>query len=62
MYDRPITGETDWTSYCLVVDVPQTSKIIVYGIFLHGIGELWLGDVQLEKVGFETSLTGRDWQ
>ncbi len=62
MHDRPITGETDWNGYSLVVDVPQASKMIVYGIFLRGIGELWLGDVQIEKVGADTPFTGKDWK
>ncbi len=62
MHDRPITGETDWNGYSLVVDVPKTSKMIVYGIFLRGIGELWLGDVQIEKVGADTPFTGKDWK
>lgn len=61
MYKRPITHVTDWTNHTLVVDVPPESEKIVYGIFLRGLGELWLGDVTIKPVPEDTPLTGYDW-
>ena len=58
MHNRPIAGTTDWTNYSLVVEVPETSTQIVYGLFLYGPGELWLGGVSFEAVDKSVSITG----
>lgn len=61
MHARPITGQTDWTKYELIVDVPITSTDIVYGIFLRGFGELWFNDVVIQTTNKNTPLTGYNW-
>jgi hypothetical protein len=58
MEDRPISGETDWTQYDLVVDVPETSNHVWFGCYLDGKGQLWMDDFSLQTVGKEVPLTG----
>ncbi len=58
MDDRPIRGQTDWTQYSLVVDVPKTSSKIWIGLMLVGAGKVWLDDVAVEPVGKDVPLTG----
>jgi hypothetical protein len=58
MYDRPITGATEWTRYSLVVDVPEKSKYVVFGCFLNGIGQVWVDDVSFDAVSTNVPLTG----
>jgi hypothetical protein len=58
MANRPIPGQTDWSKYDLVVDVPVDSTKIVYGIFIFGPGEVWLGDVSFETADKSEPCTG----
>ncbi len=48
MEDRPITGTTDWGKYEIVLDVPESTIKIFYGILLAGTGEAWVNGTQLE--------------
>ena len=48
MEDRPITGTSDWRKYEIVLDVPESSIGILYGILLAGTGEAWVNGMQLE--------------
>lgn len=58
MSDRQITGSTDWTQYCLVVDVPEEARSLTFGAYLIGVGKLWLDEVSIEIVDKDTPLTG----
>lgn len=58
MDDRPIKGETDWSKYELVVQVPDTATDIAFGLMLAGKGQVWLDDVSFEEVDQEVPLTG----
>lgn len=58
MGDRPIKGNTDWTGYEIVVDVPETSTEIYCGCFLMGNGQVWFDDVKIESVSKDVPLTG----
>ena len=58
MHRRGITGTTDWTSYSVVLDVPeQESEQIAFGILLSGTGQVWMADVQLDAVGQDVPTT-----
>jgi hypothetical protein len=59
MADRPISGDTDWKLYELVVDVPWETKVILIGGILNGTGILWLDDFAVEVVDRATPTTGR---
>src|SRR5215212_2763747 len=41
MERRPIKGTSDWTAYDVVLDVPENSAAIAFGILLAGKGQVW---------------------
>jgi hypothetical protein len=57
MQGRPITGTRDWQSYDIVLDVPQESTLLAFGILLAGKGSVWLNDVTFEIVGQDVPTT-----
>jgi len=57
MSDRPITGTNHWNRYSIVLDVPENSAIIAFGILLAGNGEVWLDGVRFEVVTTDTPTT-----
>jgi len=60
MQNRPIKGTTDWQKYEVVLDVPQESVAIAFGILLTGKGQAWLSEVQFEEVGAEVPTTSHE--
>ena len=60
MQGRPIKGTTDWQKYEVVLDVPQESVAIAFGILLTGKGQAWLSEVQFEEVGAEVPTTSHE--
>ena len=38
MGDRPIVNDTEWNHYYIVLDVPENSAIISFGVLLSGRG------------------------
>jgi len=57
MKTRQITGTTGWQSYAVVLDIPPTAIVLVYGLSLAGTGAAWLDDVKLEAVGSDVEVT-----
>lgn len=57
MQGRPITGTRDWQSYEIVLDVPQESTLLAFGILLAGKGGVWISDVTFDVVGQEVPTT-----
>ncbi|MEY9974676.1 AraC-like DNA-binding protein [Lysinibacillus sp. RC46] len=57
MSDRPITGTNSWNRYSIVLDVPENSAIISFGILLTGKGEVWLDGLSFEVVDKDTPTT-----
>lgn len=57
MSDRPIKGTNDWTKYEIVLDVPENSAKIFYGVLISGAGQVWLGDFTFEVVGNDVPST-----
>lgn len=57
VHNRLIQGTTDGKRYEVVLDVPQESVSILFGIQLIGKGLVWLSDVQLEVVGTSVPTT-----
>ena len=51
MKNRPIKGTNDWTKYEIVLDVPENSTNIAYGVLVHGNGRIWLVNPIFEEVG-----------
>ncbi len=58
MQDRAIKGTQPWSTYDVVLDVPEDATGISFGILLSGAGEVWVSHVTLEEVGKETQTTG----
>ncbi len=58
MHTRPIKSTPDWQRYEVVLDVPQESINIAFGILLHGIGQVWISDIQFAGVGSDIPTTG----
>ena len=59
MDDRPVTGDTAWKRYDIVLDVPADSVAVAFGFFLAGGGEVWADDFKLERVSDSTPVTGK---
>jgi len=57
MSNRPIKGTTDWQKYEIVLDVPDSSSNIGYGVLLEGNGSVWLSDLTFEIVGNDVAST-----
>lgn len=50
MGTRPIVGTTDWEHYEIILDVPENSTIIIFGILMEGTGEAYIDGLQVEPV------------
>ncbi|MCY8544591.1 helix-turn-helix transcriptional regulator [Bacillus vallismortis] len=50
MSNRPITGTTNWNHYTIVLDVPENSAVISFGVLLSGPGQMWMDHVVFEEV------------
>lgn len=57
MSKRPVRGDTEWSSYQIVLDVPRTAALITYGALLGGSGRLWVDDLAVEVVGEDVPTT-----
>jgi hypothetical protein len=58
MNDRPVTGNSEWKRYEVVLDVADDSAAVAFGFFLAGGGKVWADDFKLERVPLSTPLTG----
>lgn len=50
MQDRAIKKKTEWTKYEIVLDVPEASKNISFGVLVNGTGNVWIDDLKFEIV------------
>ena len=57
MQDRPIKGTTGWTRYQIVLDVPDDSVRIAFGLLLDGPGQVWMADLSFEIVSSDVPTT-----
>jgi hypothetical protein len=48
--DRPIEGTTDCTAYSIILNVPENSATLNFGVLLNGKGEIWLDDVKFQII------------
>jgi len=49
MNGRNVTGSQDWDKYKIVLDVPEESDYILFGIRVNGKGEVWISSVMFEE-------------
>lgn len=57
MNKRPIEGTKDWQKYEIVLDVPDSSAYLAYGVLLAGSGSVWLAGLQFETAGSDVEVT-----
>lgn len=50
MDNRSIHGMTNWNYYAIVLDVPEESAAIHFGVLLVGSGEVWIDGITFEEV------------
>jgi hypothetical protein len=60
MKNRSIKGTTDWKEYTIVLDIPEDTKIIGFGILLSGKGCVWIANAQFEIVDNNTPVTNME--
>jgi len=61
-FDRPIQGTTGWQPVAIVTDIPNDPCFISLAPTLHGTGEIWCDDFQIDLVAPETPITDdRRW-
>ncbi|MFD0590099.1 helix-turn-helix domain-containing protein [Paenibacillus sp. GCM10027627] len=57
MSDRPINGTSPWHLYSIVLDVPNNSASISFGVLLTGRGHVWMDGFAFEVVDHKTPST-----
>jgi hypothetical protein len=50
-----VQGTHDWMRYEATVPVAENALSIRFGLVLHGKGQVWLRDAQLEVIEEETT-------
>ena len=60
MGNRPIVNDTEWNHYYIVLDVPENSAIISFGVLLSGRGQVWIDELEFEEVSIDTPTTNID--
>ncbi len=58
MGQRPIKGNTGWTKYEIVLDVPADASLLAYGAMLNGTGQIWFDNLSFEEVSSDVPTTG----
>ena len=61
MGNRPIVNDTEWNHYYIVLDVPENSAIISFGVLLSGRGKVWIDELEFEEVSKDTPTTNIDY-
>ena len=57
LVNRTITGDTDWTTQHIVLDIPANAAVISYGVGLDGPGKVWIDNALLEPAAPDTPIT-----
>ena len=50
MHDRALKGSNDWSKLEIVLDVPEESAGVIFGLRLNGAGQVWMDDLRWETV------------
>lgn len=57
MENRAISGTNDWNLYSIVLDIPEESISIHFGILLTGAGKVWVDDFKFNEVDLSVPST-----
>lgn len=60
MQDRPVTGTSDWTKCEIVLDVPEESGTLNFGVLLSGTGRIWFDNISFEILDNKTPVKSKD--
>ena len=60
MYNRFVAGNTDFTMYDIVLDIPDSASSICIGARLNGAGQIWFEGLKVEVVGNDVPVTSSD--
>lgn len=60
MSNRPIVNDTNWNLYTIVLDVPDDSSTISFGVILSGKGHVWADQFKFEVVDERTPTTNME--
>lgn len=59
--DRTIYGTNEWAKHDIIIDVPINSEIINFGVFLDGVGKIWIDNFTFSIVDEKTTeITGKE--
>ena len=61
MGNRPVVNDTEWNHYYIVLDVPENSAIISFGVLLSGRGQVWIDELEFEEVSTDIPTTNIDY-
>lgn len=59
MSKQPVSGNTGWARYEIVLDVPHNADAIAFGALLMGNGQLWVDDIKFEVVDNSVPVTAQ---
>ena len=57
MCNRKLVGTNNWTEQEIVLDIPEESTNIGFGIIFEGSGKVWVDDISFETVSKKVSTT-----
>ena len=60
MSERPVKGNSDWTKYEIVLDIPKEASNLAYGALLNGTGQIWFDNIKFEVVSKDEKTTGKN--
>lgn len=60
MHDRPVKGNSDWTKCEIVLDVPEESGTMKFGVLMSGSGKIWFDNISFEIMDNKTPKVSTD--
>ena len=60
MQDRPDKGNSDWTKCEIVLDVPEESGTLNFGVLMSGTGKIWFDNISFEIIDNKTPKVSTD--
>ena len=55
-----VKGNTEWSTQQVVVDIPDSARVITYGVSMFGGGKVWLDNARIEVVTNDIATTALD--
>ena len=58
LINRGVTGDSDWSTQHVVVEIPDSARVVTYGVSLDGGGKAWIDNARIEVVTRDMAITG----